>query len=192
MHFLARSHLPLCLDHPVYRSRRWLFPVNMTRWEGAPRLNEDNSMRIQESPPWRCMTESNGTPVASSVRVYPSPPRQFAGTARVLRHLAVLNTERKAGLTAAADAALCPPCCLTRPDGCRCVVISMLSGQSLRASVPVMGGGGLLGLFCVAAVLFLSLIPFFAFEHLRRTLARIRSSIPDSRCSALCLPLAHT
>lgn len=49
-------------------------------------------------------------------------------------------------------------------------VVGMIGGSTLRASVPAIGGGGLLGVACVALMLFVSLIPFFAFKHLSRAL----------------------
>lgn len=53
-------------------------------------------------------------------------------------------------------------------------VIGLLGGKSLRESLPMMGGGGLLGVVCVACILFFSLIPFFAFKHLSRVLGANR------------------
>ena len=46
------------------------------------------------------------------------------------------------------------------------VVIGFVKGKSLAASVPVIGGGGLAGLVCVAVILFVALTPFFAFRNL--------------------------
>jgi len=42
----------------------------------------------------------------------------------------------------------------------------LIGGQTLAASVPSIGGGGMQGLFCVAMILFVTLIPFFAFRHI--------------------------
>ena len=46
------------------------------------------------------------------------------------------------------------------------VVIDLIHGQSVRSSVPAIGGGGLAGLLCVAVILFVSLIAYFAVKHL--------------------------
>jgi hypothetical protein len=70
------------------------------------------------------------------------------------------------------------------------VAIGLFKGESLAASVPHIGGGGLVGLACVAVILFVTLIPFFAFKHVSRELgeARLRAmlfgangSVPDGR-----------
>jgi hypothetical protein len=45
-------------------------------------------------------------------------------------------------------------------------VVGLLHGATAAASMPAIGGGGLAGLLTVAAILFISLIPFFAFQHL--------------------------
>lgn len=50
------------------------------------------------------------------------------------------------------------------------MVMGFLGGESLRASVPLIGGGGFIGLVSVACILLFSLIPFFAFKHLSRVL----------------------
>jgi hypothetical protein len=50
------------------------------------------------------------------------------------------------------------------------VVTGLVMGKSVAASVPAIGGGGLAGLICVAVILFVSLLPFFAFKHLGRAL----------------------
>lgn len=48
------------------------------------------------------------------------------------------------------------------------VVIGLVKGESLAASIPQIGGGGLAGLACIAVILFVALIPFFAFKHVSR------------------------
>jgi hypothetical protein len=48
------------------------------------------------------------------------------------------------------------------------VIMGFVGGKSLWDSIPAIGGGGLLGAICVALILFVSLIPFFAFKHLSR------------------------
>jgi hypothetical protein len=50
------------------------------------------------------------------------------------------------------------------------VVIGLFKGETLRASVPVIGGGGMAGLLSVAMIFFVALIPFFAFRNLSREL----------------------
>lgn len=50
------------------------------------------------------------------------------------------------------------------------VAIGVLKGQTAAASVPAIGGGGLVGLFCVTTILFVALIPYFGFKHIRRAL----------------------
>jgi hypothetical protein len=50
------------------------------------------------------------------------------------------------------------------------VVVGLIKGETAAASVPVIGGGGFAGLVCVAVILFVALIPFFAFRDLNRQL----------------------
>lgn len=50
------------------------------------------------------------------------------------------------------------------------VVIGLVHGESFAQSVPAIGGGGLVGVLCVALILFVSLIPFFAFRFVSREL----------------------
>jgi hypothetical protein len=52
------------------------------------------------------------------------------------------------------------------------IVVGMLHGRSLVESFPAMGGGGLVGILCVAAIMFLSLMPFFAFWEVGRVIGR--------------------
>lgn len=54
------------------------------------------------------------------------------------------------------------------------VVIGLFKGETLRASVPVIGGGGLAGLLSVAMIFFVALIPFFGFRNLSRELGADR------------------
>jgi hypothetical protein len=54
------------------------------------------------------------------------------------------------------------------------VAAGVFAGESVAASVPTIGGGGMVGLVCVAVVLFLGLIPFFAFRELDRELGEGR------------------
>ena len=54
------------------------------------------------------------------------------------------------------------------------LVIGFVKGESFAASIPHIGGGGLAGLACVAAILFISSIPFFAFKHISREVGESR------------------
>ena len=54
------------------------------------------------------------------------------------------------------------------------LVVGWFHGETISASVPVIGGGGIAGLVCVAVIMFVSLIPFFAFRVLDRELGRDR------------------
>src|SRR5271166_3817880 len=50
------------------------------------------------------------------------------------------------------------------------VIVGHFRGESLAASVPVIGGGGIVGLLCVSVILFFTLIPYLAFSHVNRAL----------------------
>jgi hypothetical protein len=50
------------------------------------------------------------------------------------------------------------------------VVIGLIHGETVRASIPVIGGGGVVGLLCVAVILFVALIPYFAVKNLNLAL----------------------
>lgn len=54
------------------------------------------------------------------------------------------------------------------------VVIGLIHGESVAQSVPAIGGGGFVGTLCVALILFVSLIPFFAFRYVGRELGADR------------------
>jgi len=54
------------------------------------------------------------------------------------------------------------------------VVIGLVNGESLAQSVPAIGGGGFVPILCVALILFVSLIPFFAFRFVSRELGADR------------------
>ena len=49
-------------------------------------------------------------------------------------------------------------------------VVGLIKGESLAASIPAIGGGGLEGLVCVAAIMFVALVPYFAFQNVSRVL----------------------
>jgi hypothetical protein len=67
------------------------------------------------------------------------------------------------------------------------IAIGLFKGETLAASVPHIGGGGLAGLACVAVILFVTLIPFFAFKHVGRELGegRLRAMLFGADISVL-------
>jgi hypothetical protein len=54
------------------------------------------------------------------------------------------------------------------------VIEGLIRGQTIAASLPKIGGGGFIGVTSVAVILFVALIPFFAFRNLRRVLGADR------------------
>lgn len=50
------------------------------------------------------------------------------------------------------------------------IVVELIKGDVRSQGIPTMGGGGIAGMICVAVILFVSLIPFFAFRNLSRKL----------------------
>jgi hypothetical protein len=54
------------------------------------------------------------------------------------------------------------------------VVIGLFAGETIAASVPSIGGGGLMGVVCVGLILFVSLIPYFAFRRVTREIGADR------------------
>lgn len=50
------------------------------------------------------------------------------------------------------------------------LVIGLIHGDSVRASIPVIGGGGVVGLLCVSVILFVALIPYFTVKSLNLAL----------------------
>jgi hypothetical protein len=52
------------------------------------------------------------------------------------------------------------------------VALGWFRGEPLAASVPHIGGGGIIGLLLVAAALFIALIPFFAFKYIAREIGK--------------------
>jgi hypothetical protein len=54
------------------------------------------------------------------------------------------------------------------------VIIGLFKHESIAASIPHIGGGGVLGLALVAAILFIALLPFFAFKHIAREIGEGR------------------
>lgn len=48
------------------------------------------------------------------------------------------------------------------------VLVGVYHGESVSTSMPSFGGGGLAGLLTVAAITFVSLLPFFTFKHVAR------------------------
>jgi len=67
------------------------------------------------------------------------------------------------------------------------VVIGLFAGETVAASVPSIGGGGLMGVVCVGLILFVSLIPYFAFRRVTREIGadRMREMLlgPSTRAS---------
>lgn len=54
------------------------------------------------------------------------------------------------------------------------VLVGHFHGQTVSASMPSFGGGGLAGLMIVAAITFVSLLPFFTFKHVARAIGSER------------------
>jgi hypothetical protein len=50
------------------------------------------------------------------------------------------------------------------------LVVGLIKREDIAASVPAIGGGGLTRLICAAVILFVTLMPFFAFKNLGREL----------------------
>lgn len=50
------------------------------------------------------------------------------------------------------------------------IVVGLVKRESVEASIPAIGGGGAAGVACVAVILFVALIPFFAFRNVSREL----------------------
>lgn len=50
------------------------------------------------------------------------------------------------------------------------VLVGHFHGETVSASMPSFGGGGLAGLLIVAAITFVSLLPFFTFKHVARAI----------------------
>lgn len=54
------------------------------------------------------------------------------------------------------------------------VLVGLYHGETASASMPAFGGGGLAGLMIVAAITFVSLLPFFTFKHVARAIGATR------------------
>lgn len=54
------------------------------------------------------------------------------------------------------------------------MVVGLVAGKTFAASVPAIGGGGFVGLFCVSLILFISLIPYFGFRRITREIGADR------------------
>lgn len=52
------------------------------------------------------------------------------------------------------------------------VLVGMWHGKTIAQSVPKLGGGGLEGILLVGIMMFVSLIPFFAFKEISRALGK--------------------
>ncbi len=49
-------------------------------------------------------------------------------------------------------------------------IVIIVKGEAVATSIPNVGGGGIGGILCVAAIIFFALIPFFAFRNFNRAL----------------------
>ena len=52
------------------------------------------------------------------------------------------------------------------------IVVGLIAGESVRASIPVVGGGGAAGVVFVAAIIFVVLIPYLLFQKLAFAMGR--------------------
>jgi len=52
------------------------------------------------------------------------------------------------------------------------VVVGVFRGKNIAQSLPTIGGGSLQGIVSVGAIVFVSLIPFFAFREISRVIGR--------------------
>lgn len=50
------------------------------------------------------------------------------------------------------------------------LIVGLLRRETFAESIPAIGGRGLAGVVCVAVILFVALIPFFAFRNVSREL----------------------
>jgi hypothetical protein len=50
------------------------------------------------------------------------------------------------------------------------LVVGLVERETVAESIPAIGGGGLAGVICVAVILFVAMIPFFAFRNVSRVL----------------------
>lgn len=50
------------------------------------------------------------------------------------------------------------------------VVVGAFRGESMAASIPSFGGGGTVGVLLVSLIMFVSLVPFFAFKNITRAI----------------------
>ena len=57
---------------------------------------------------------------------------------------------------------------------CEKILVGVWHGDSAASSFPQIGGGTLTGLLCVGAILFVSLLPFFAFREIGRAIGENR------------------
>lgn len=48
------------------------------------------------------------------------------------------------------------------------VIVGLLKGQNLAQSAPELGGGTLAGILAIAVIMWVALIPYFAFKEIRR------------------------
>jgi hypothetical protein len=91
---------------------------------------------------------------------------EYVDVARWLQRLPV-------AATIAFEAALCTALFMTVHVIER-VLVGLFHGSTLAASIPSFGGGGLAGTVIVAAIMFVSLLPFFTFKHVARAIGSDR------------------
>ena len=54
------------------------------------------------------------------------------------------------------------------------LAVGLIKGEKVAASIPVIGGGGIVGVISVALLYFVALIPFFAFRNIGREIGERR------------------
>lgn len=66
------------------------------------------------------------------------------------------------------------------------LIAGALHGERVAATTPTLGGGGLAGVVVVAAIVFVSLLPFFTFKHVARAIGpdRMQAILLASRSAA--------
>ena len=53
------------------------------------------------------------------------------------------------------------------------IIVGLFNGKGVSESLPALGGGGPVGTLCVAAILCIALIPFFAFREIARVVGEV-------------------
>ena len=52
------------------------------------------------------------------------------------------------------------------------IIVGLFHGKGVSEGMPTLGGGGVVGTLCVAAILCIALIPFFAFREIARVIGQ--------------------